>query len=239
MRAPRSWIPGALIVAALGLFAATVGVLSASDEGTSPNGASATSTSDPPEASTSTSAPDVSIEDLTGAARELATLLAAGRATTYHARYVGAAVTGEGGSLTLETWSKNGQFRQDTKVDVSGQVLHRINLVLADGGASCTRLGEAEWTCSDMPRDEVDGVDLLSGSTLDQLRQAAVGESPGEISGRPARCFVITYDAQTTELCASAEGIPLRIRSQTSELLVQSLEHEVDDGVFELPAAPM
>lgn len=235
MKATRSWVPVALVVAALGLFAATVGVLAGGAGDGTDAPATSTSTSAPPASTTST--PDVSIEDLSGSARELAALLAEGRGTTYHARYSGTATSNDGGSLTLETWAKGGRFRQDTVVDVSGQALHRINFVLTDGGASCTRLGDAEWSCSEVPLSEVQGSDLLNGNTLDQLRRAAVGESSGEVDGRPARCFVITYDAQTTELCASTQGVPLRIRSQSSELLIELLEHDVDDTVFELPTA--
>lgn len=227
----RSVAPIALIVAALGLLAATVGVFAVAVDD---NQAAPTTTAPPAPTSTTTSVPDVAVEDLTGAARELAELLAAGRATTYHARYSGSS-TADASGLVLETWAKEGRYRQDTLVDVGGERFHRSHFVLADYGAACTQLGDAGWSCQRVARAEIAGADLLNGSTLDQLRKATVGESPGEVDGRSARCFVITYDAQTTELCASPEGIPLRIRGQSSELRIEALEADVDEHVFEVP----
>lgn len=233
--AGRSGTRAALVVAAVGLLAATIGVTAARNDGTdSPPSESSVDTSG--SSSTSTSEPDVAISDLTGTARDLAELLAQGRTGTYHAVYHGTASSGEGGTLTLETWAKAGRFRQDTVVDVGGEPFHRANFVLPDTGAACTRLGDAPWSCGPAAPSDEQGADLLSGNTLDQLRQAAVGESPGEVEGHRARCFTITYDAQTTELCASEDGVPLRIRSQASELLIELLEDDVPDDVFEFPA---
>lgn len=229
----RSVVTVTLIVAAIGMLAATVGVFVVAGEDDPTDAASTTSTT---ASSSTTSTPDVSIEDLSGAARDLAELLATGRAGTYHARYEGTSADERSSGIVLETWAKNGRFRQDTLVDVGGERFHRAHFVLDDHGAACTRTGDADWTCQRVALSDIEGVDLLNGSTLDQLRQATVGESSGEVDGRPARCFVITYDAQTTELCASPEGIPLRIRGQTSELHVQVLEGEVNDEVFEVPA---
>lgn len=224
-----------LMLAALALLATTIGVVSARDDpqGAAPESDPTSSTS----TSTSTTEPDVSLDDLTGPARDLAELLAAGRQGTYHARYRGTASGGQSGTLSLETWVDEGRVRQDTVVDVTGQAFHRANFVLEDTAAACTRLGDAAWSCEDTPRSEA-GADLLNGSTLEQLTRAAVGEAPGEVDGREARCFTITLDAQTTELCASPGGIPLRIRSQSSELVIEMLEDTVDGTVFEVPAEP-
>lgn len=223
------WRRIVLVVAAAGLLATTVGVVATRDDsGQDPASAGTSST-------TTTSEPDVSVDDLDGPARELVELLADGRASTYHARYTGSAATGEGGPLTLETWAKQGRFRQDTVVDVGGQAFHRANFVLPGEGASCTRLGDTPWSCDAVPAAELEGAELLGGNTLDQLRRAAVGVTDGVVADRPARCFSITYDARTTELCVSAEGVPLRIRSQSSELVIDELEGDVDDGVFSVP----
>ena len=231
-RSATPWRRIVLVLAAVGLVTATVGVVATSNDD-APAGSVAASESS---TSTSTSEPDVSIGDLEGPARELAELLAEGRASTYHARYSGSSATGEGGALSLETWAERGRFRQDTVVDVAGQPFHRANFVLPGRGAACTKLGETPWSCEEVPATELEGTDLLGGSTLEQLRRASIGATDSAVDGRAARCFAITYDARTTELCVSPEGVPLRIRSQSSQLLVEELDDVVDDAVFELPA---
>ncbi|MDE0804799.1 MAG: hypothetical protein OSA99_15930 [Acidimicrobiales bacterium] len=226
----------ALIGTAVALLAATVAVVNTRDPADSDSSSSTTSV---PSETTASAPPTVELDDLSGAARDLATLLAAGRETTYHARYSGrSAADGTGGTLILESWSKDGRFRQDTIVDVADESFHRSNFLLDERAVACTRLGAADWTCDESPAEQFQGADVLGGGSLDQLARAAVGEEPGEVGGREARCFVITLDTQTTELCTTDEGVPLRIRSQTSELVLEVLDHDVDDGVFDPPATP-
>jgi hypothetical protein len=199
---------------------------------------------DDDDTTTSTTAPEsttttatATIDELSGDARALAELLAAGRTTTYHARYAGATLGETEGSIALESWAKDGRFRQDVSFSVGGVPVQRSTYVLEDRGVTCQRSGEEDWQCHDLPKSEVQGADPLTGGTLAQLKEAAVGEAPGEVEGRPARCFTVTFDAQTTEMCVSEDGIPLQIRTQESRLVVEVLEDVVDDAVFE-PQAP-
>lgn len=225
-----------LVGATIALLAATIVVVA--DDGNDPEGPASSRTTETGDTATSEAEdPVLTLDDLSGSARELAELLAEGRESTYHARYTGRAAEGEGaGTIVLESWAKGGRFRQDTIVDVAGEPFHRSNFLLDRQAVACTRLGSTEWTCEESAVEQAHGADILGGGSLDQLARAAVGEEAGEVDGRPARCFVITLDAQTTELCASDQGVPLRIRSQNSELVVEVLDQEVDDAVFEPPS---
>lgn len=178
----------------------------------------------------------INLDELRGSARDLAELLAEGRSTTYHARYAGSATGENEGTIAIESWAKDGQFRQDVAFEVGDIAVQRSTFVLDDRGVSCQRSGDEPWACSDLPKSEVQGADPLTGSALAQLRGAAVGEAAGEVEGRPARCFTVSFDAQSTEMCVSAEGVPLQIRTASSRLVIELLEHDVDDAVFEPPA---
>jgi len=196
------------------------------------DGASSTTTTTPDDTTTTEVA---TLDELSGPARDLAELLAAGRTRTYHARYQGSTVGQDDGAIVIESWAKDGRFRQDVGFDVGGVAVQRSTFVLDERGVSCQRSGEEPWSCTDLPRSEVQGADPLTGSALAQLKHAAVGEQEGAVDGRPARCFIVTYDAQTTEMCISPDGIPLQIRTTESQLVVDLLEDVVDEAVFEPP----
>lgn len=220
----------AVIVAVVALVAVSSGAVALfvlDDDG----GSTSTTTT-----STTSTTEAVDVEELSGPARDLADLLDQGRSTTYHARYRGSSVGEAEGSLTLESWASDGRFRQDVRFEVAGQQVERSSFLLDDRGVVCNRSGDEAWACSDLPRAEVQGAEPLTGSALAQLRDAQVGEAPGEVDGRPARCFTVSFDAQTTEMCVSPAGIPLQIRTAESRLVVEVLEDEVDEAVFEPPA---
>jgi hypothetical protein len=220
-----------LIAGVVAIIAATSGALGLAllDD----DGDTGTTTTTAPESTTTTET--ATLEELSGPARELAELLADGRTSTYHARYSGSSIGQNEGSITLESWAKEGRFRQDVAFVVGGVAVQRSTFVLEDRGVSCQRSGDEPWVCNDLPKDQVSGADPLTGGTLAQLRDAAVGEAAGEVEGRPARCFSVSLDAQTTEMCVSPEGIPLQIRTQESRLVIELLEDVVDNAVFEPP----
>jgi hypothetical protein len=231
----------ALVLGVVGLIAVTSGALSLTlldDDDDAPDAQTTTTTSLPgsDDEETTTSTSPASIEELQGDARELAELLAEGRSRTYHATYEGSSSGASAGSIALESWAKDGRFRQDVAFEVGGISVQRSTFVLDDRGVSCQRSGEEPWTCNDLPRSDVQGADPLTGGTLAQLRDAAVGEVVRDVAGRRARCFTVSFDAQTTEMCVSEEGIPLQVRAADAELVVGTLEDQVDDDVFTPPA---
>ena len=222
---------GAVIVAVVALVAVSSGAVAlfVLDDDSGPSTTTTSITTSTTEA--------VDIDELSGPARDLADLLERGRSTTYHARYRGSSIGESEGSLTLESWASEGRFRQDVRFEVAGQQVDRASFLLPDRGVVCNRSGDEPWACADLPRSEVQGAEPLTGSALAQLRDAQVGEAPGEVDGRPARCFTVSFDAQTTEMCVSPDGIPLQIRTAESRLAVEVLDDAVDDSVFEPPAA--
>ena len=231
---------GALVLGVVGLVAVTSGALSLTlldDDGGDPEAATTTTVpgAGDDDETTSTTSP-ASIEELEGDARELAELLAAGRARSYHATYEGSSDGATAGTIALESWADAGRFRQDVSFDVGGLAVRRSTFVLEDRGVTCQRSGDEPWQCTDVPRDDVQGADPLTGGTLAQLRDAAVGEDVRDVAGRRARCFTVSFDAQTTEMCVSEDGIPLQVRTADARLLVTLLEDEVDADVFTPPA---
>lgn len=231
---------GALVIGVVGLIAVTSGALSLTvlddDDDDLPDAVTTTTPPDDDDDDTTSSTEPASIEELQGDARELAELLAAGRAGTYHATYDGSSTGDTAGSIVLESWAKDGRFRQDVSFDVGGVSVHRSTFVLDDRGVSCQRSGDEPWKCTDLAREDVQGADPLTGGTLAQLRDAAVGEQVRDVAGRRARCFTVSFDAQTTEMCVSEDGIPLQIRAAESQLVLGELEETVDDSVFTPPA---
>jgi hypothetical protein len=222
------------VVAIVAVTSGAIGLVAAGDD--DDDKASTTSTTEPESTTTTESA---TIDELEGDARELAELLGAGRQLTYHARYTGSSIGEVEGSITLESWAKDGRFRQDVAFAVGGVAVQRATFVLDDKGVSCQRSGDEPWECNELPKSQVEGADPLTGGTLAQLKKAAVGEAPGEVEGRSARCFTVSYDAQTTEMCLTPDGIPLQIRTTESRLVVEVLEVEVDDEVFTPPVTPV
>lgn len=219
----------AAVVAMVAVGSGALGIALLDDDESSSSTASTT-----PESTTTTEA--VPLDELSGPARELAELLAQGRTRTYHARYVGSSTGETEGAIAIESWAKDGQFRQDVGFQVGDIAVRRSTFVLDERGVTCQRSGDEPWACTDVARSEVQGADPLTGSALAQLRDANVGESAGEVDGRPARCFTVSYDAQSTEMCVSEDGIPLQIRTSDSRLVVEVLEDTVDDAVFQPPA---
>lgn len=171
--------------------------------------------------------------DLDPAASELLGLLESGRDTTYHAVYRGTSPEVEG-EIRLETWQSPPRIRQDSELTAQGTAVETRTIGDRSGVVRCGRI-DGRWTC----RRAADGNDPLgpiSQASIEQLTRGSVGARDTTVDGRAVRCFSLRVEQGSSELCATAEGIVVRVSSAGSQIELVSLETAVDDDVFELPA---
>lgn len=171
---------------------------------------------------------------LSGEAGVLVALLEKKDRRTYHARYTG--TSPDAGGVVLETWQQPPLVRQDSQVTVEGKVARTTSLVL-DGGrrVRCTKLDERPWECQRDP--STTPADPLA-AIRSRLGEGEVTSRTTSVKGRTVRCFRFTTAGQANELCVIPDqGIPVTVRAGGSELTLAALEAEVDDSVFDPPAA--
>lgn len=175
-------------------------------------------------------------EGLDPAAVELLDLLELGRSTTYHAVYEGVSPEIEG-TITLETWQSPPRIRQDSELTAEGTTIRTRTIGDDDGVVRCGQV-QGVWTCQTAP-DATDPLGPVSNATIDQLTRGSVGVRDASVDDMPARCFTLRAAQGTSELCASPDGIVLRVTSAGSEIELVTLERdvEVDGDLFEPPAA--
>ncbi|MGH2726173.1 MAG: hypothetical protein ACRDKS_04270, partial [Actinomycetota bacterium] len=172
---------------------------------------------------------------LDAAARELLDLMAKGQDGVYHVRYRTISAGQTGATLTVEIWRRGSTTRQDTVASDGIQSIHTAGFTLHDGNVACRRQGSAAWEC--MP---VTGV----RTTTQQITELATSELAGrtvtvrdeKVAGRPARCFTIVGEGQSSELCLSRDGVALRVSAGETRLELTSLDAAVPDAIFKPPA---
>jgi hypothetical protein len=182
---------------------------------------------------TSTTAP----VQLTGAAKELADLIAAGHPGEYHARYaIESPTITTGTQATVETWRKGSLFRQDNRiVDPSGT---RISSTyqLAEGVVSCTASSDSgPWTCKKVPGSGQASLDEAVADTTSKLDGAQVTASDATMGDEAVRCFDITISSGTTQVCLTKDGVPALQAAGSNRFSLLTLERSVGD-VFTPPA---
>lgn len=189
------------------------------------------------DAAPSRSGPVTQAAALGAGGTELLELLTEGRRRTFHARYegIGPAASSAGGSLVVEVWRKGELSRQDTEVTDGQQRVRTASLARPQGNVSCRRRGDGPWTCALAPRGS-SGPDQLVEDVTADLRGRTVTARDDTIRGRTVRCFTIAAPDQQSELCATPDGIPVRIATGDARLDLTELSNDVADQVFEPPA---
>lgn len=172
--------------------------------------------------------------ELSAEARELVDLLDKRDESTYHARYQG--TSPDAGTVMLETWQSPPLARQDSELSAEGQLVRTATLVLESTQVSCTRLGDAAWTCQEEPLTDPSASDPLRDIRA-RLGEGRVTASDAQIDGEAVRCFRFAIEGAANELCLRAEtGIPVTVSSGESTLELVDLEEQVDQSVFVPPA---
>lgn len=173
--------------------------------------------------------------------QELLDLLETGRSLTVHARYE---ATGDeeaiGTELTVDLWRRDGQVRQDThQVTEAGTVDTAGFLLEDDVVISCQRVEDAEWTCATQSAAGQFTADALFGTVASQLQGSDVVVTDEEVNGEPARCFAVTATDGPVNLCVAADGLPLRLRGEDTELVLTERSDDVPEETFTPPAEPV
>ena len=175
------------------------------------------------------------IDDLDGAAKELAELLQADRQATFHAVYEVTSSDFAGAAVSFETWRRPPKVRSDIVVTKPDGVVRTRQLLLPDGAIACQQADDTPWQCTRTP--EVN--DPFQGDILEQVAAAEkVTAEDRVIDGRNVRCFTLTQPDITAEFCATDNGVPVLVQSAGTSLKLVSLEEEVGE-VFEPPAEPL
>jgi hypothetical protein len=166
---------------------------------------------------------------------ELVELLRGRADHTYHARYEGFSGA-ERAPVTLETWPQPPLVRQDAEVDVDGQLARTSTLVLADDTIRCTAIGDSTpYACRSGGADGLGDADPTS-AIIERLNGASVTARDSVVDERPVRCFDLTTQGATSEMCVDEDGIPVLIRGGDSELTRVDLDEDIPEGTFEPPA---
>lgn len=174
-------------------------------------------------------------------AQELASLIKEGQDEEYYARYEASGpVVPKGGSVVIEAWHKDGQSRVEQTLTAEDRIVKSALFRLDDRSMSCAKQGDDPWQCT--PAPEPTGADGDTDLVLGQVQQELVGKdvdvATKTIAGQKGRCFTLTEAGESSEVCVTNEGIPLRNARESARLELVELERTVDDdSVFEPPVS--
>lgn len=176
---------------------------------------------DPP----SRAQPDLDVEALPPAARELVELASRGGPERYHAVYEAS----DGASL--EIWVDGDDAREESRLEDG-----RRQVVVRDGteSTSCVEVDGA-WDCA-APTEDPAGL----ASTVEQLVVDLAGSSlavaDDTILDRAVRCFTVTSGEGDVEACIEAGGVIARLAAGDLTLTLTALDDEVPEDGFDPPS---
>lgn len=173
---------------------------------------------------------------LTGEAKELVALLERDREATFHAKYDVTSTDLPGAAVTFETWRKPPRSRSDIDVTRTDGVVRTRQIRSDDSVVACQQAGSSPWRCS--RKAEAEGsTDPFEKTVSDEVARAqSVTARDETIDDRRVRCFMLRREGITSEYCATAEGVPVRVEAGGTKLRLVLVDDRVDD-VFEPPAA--
>ncbi len=223
-RKQQRWVVALAIATLVALTMALVTTMVGTDSGGVNTGAGSTTTS--------TTVP------LNEAGRELLALLEKDKNATFHARYAASSAEQPNASIVIETWRKPPRVRQDSEITSNGQRVRTIALLLGETAIRCAQLGQETWSCRSRPQ-EAEVEDLLFGGVREQLGKGPVTARDDVIDGRGVRCFTLEAEGRRSELCATPDGVPVRVQSsEGASLRLVGFDATVSDEVFVPPAEP-
>jgi hypothetical protein len=174
--------------------------------------------------------------ELSVGAQELVALLDRGAEGTYHAVYAVEGVDADqAGTDRIEVWRDGDRSRRDAHIVVEGSTADTVGIVDGDDAVACQRNGEDPFTCEEAETPEAVDSGVV-GSIRSQLTGADVQPRDDEIDGREVRCFAFSTDDGPAEVCATAEGVVVRLGTDSNSLRLTELDDDVPDDVFTPPA---
>lgn len=230
--APRSSERGvskrlALVLVALLVLAAVIGLIAILMGGDDDDDAAETS-------STTTTT-----EPLSGDAEDLLNRLEAGRDAKVHVRLASEEGAVGGGTVAVEIWRDGDLVRQDVRLESPDSFTEVSAFQLADGNVICQRTAaDADFECQravSVGSENGDPVGLIEAAAAN-LQGAEVTATDEEINGTPVRCYAIQRPDAASALCVTEDGIPMALSTQGQELRATTVDDEVPADVFEPPA---
>lgn len=177
---------------------------------------------------------------LTGPARDYVQLTQQGAAQAYSATYE---LIDDGAPGTVETervWRGGDQLRiaRETR-PADGPPVRSQTFVGRGRVIGCSQTGDEPWSCAPAPNVTPDAYQLFGLPTASELAVVGVTSSEARIGGEAGRCFTLGSGAASSEICLSADGIPLRMTAGPTGREVRELRREAPaPAVFTLPAPP-
>jgi hypothetical protein len=170
--------------------------------------------------------------------QELYALVQAGETGTYHAAFAvdSAELASQGVGAGLELWRSGEQFREHrVSTDASG-----VNMLVIIGGpegtTSCTQAPtETAFTCAEASSDQTAFSDAYA-SIIALLPEADTTARDETIAGQPGRCYSVTSEQATAELCFTLEGVPLLVDDGTIRFEATVVDANVTPEILALPA---
>lgn len=170
-------------------------------------------------------------------AGEMLRLIEEGKKLTFEGRY---AAYEDSAPSSIHVWRRPPLARLDTETG-SGEAQRRTQrLASSSGPVNCVQQGQGPWTCTPAPNLRVGDVTIVSDAVLGLLSRLAIESRDDQISGRQARCFLLTGNqGSPAELCLTRDGIPLRVVAGATRVELVDLKRDrPPDFVFEPPVAP-
>jgi hypothetical protein len=178
---------------------------------------------------------------LSAEGQELYGLVEASRTGTYHVAYSfnSAELASQGAAASLEMWRMGEQFREHrVGVDPTG-VSTTILIGGPDGAMTCggdPAAPTAPATCQEASVGEPN-LDEAFADVIAFLPEGETTAADATVADVAARCFTVTSEEQTTEVCFTPEGVPLRIDDGTVHLEATVVDANVPPEILVLPAA--
>jgi hypothetical protein len=174
--------------------------------------------------------------ELSAEAQELIALLDRGASGTYHAVYaVEGADAAQAGTTSIELWRDGERSRRDAHVETEEGTADTVGIVDGDTAVACQRTGDEPFTCIEAETPEAVDSDVV-GSIRSQLTGAGVQPRDDEIDGREVRCFAFSTEDGPAEVCATEEGVVVRLGTDSNALRLTELDDDVPGDVFTPPA---
>ena len=173
-----------------------------------------------------------------GPVGELLRLLDRSQAATYTLR-LASTDTSSGARATVWLWRRPPLVRTDTESGEGDAARRSAKLFIPSGSAACTRAGSGPWDCKARPDLRAGDLDVLSADVVSRLSRVGVAVADDTIGGEAVRCFVLTEQDTTTQLCLTSDGIPVRVVTGKVRAEVAQLDRSPPpEDVFRPPAPP-
>lgn len=169
-----------------------------------------------------------------GPGAELARLLARSRTLVFDARYT--AVDQSSASSSAQVWRRPPLARLDTVSGSGDSARRNAQIITTSGAVNCSQVGTGPWSCAPKPGLRIGDVGVVPPVVVAALSSARVTARDDTVAGLSVRCFTVSGQDGSAELCVTPDGIPARMVAGAAHLDLVSLSRDrAADSVFVAP----